>query len=424
MKLFNKKTKDSQADPVHTEVPAEVKAAKPRKSWWRFNKKSRQTNDPAAADDKAKKEKSARPGKGWRLFARKTGKADVEESAAAKSEKPGKAKKVKAAGPVSAPRRWRVVMVGIFLLLLFAMSGAGIGYAAGIQQRLGEENQQKLVAAATHYNYGVQAMLQSNYEVARLQFEYVLKIVPNFPGLQEKYTQTMMEIVKNSQPTATPQPTPTADMRGVETLFAQAQQLVNSKNGTAALVTLDTLRNQDLHYRTLDVDALYYLALRFSGADKILRQADQEGGLYDLTLASRFAPLDHEAVQYATWARNYITAISYWNVNWEKVVFYLNQVFSASPGLQDSKGNSVRSRTIEALWRYGDVLADSNNFCDAAKYYKYSLAIQQFDSVQAKYNSANLRCLGPSLTQQALPTAGPLVVETPTAGVIADTPTP
>jgi hypothetical protein len=233
-----------------------------------------------------------------------------------------------------------------------------------------------------------------------------------------------MEIAKNSQPTPTPQATPTPDMSGVDSLFAQAQQQVNAKQGTAALVTLDTLRNQDIHYRTLEVDALYYLALRFSGIDKIVRQADQEGGLYDLTLASRFAPLDHEAVQYANWSRNYITAISYWNVNWEKVVFYLNQVFSASPGLQDTKGNSVRSRTIEALWRYADVLMDSSNFCDAAKYYQYSLNIMKQDTVQVKYTSANLKCLGPSLTQAAIPTTPPVVAETPTPIVIPETPTP
>lgn len=280
------------------------------------------------------------------------------------------------------------------------------------------------MAAATHFNYGVQAILQSNFDVAQIQFEYVLKIYPNFPGLREKYTQTMIEIAKLNAPTPTPQATPTPDMRGVDALFAQAHQQVNAKQGTAALVTLDTLRNQDIHYRTLDVDALYYMALRFSGIDKILRQAVQEGGLYDLTLASRFAPLDHEAVQYATWSRNYLTAISYWGVDWQKVVYYLNQVFSASPGLQDSKGNSVRSRTVEALWRLGDTLMSSNKYCEAAQNYKYSLNIMQMDTVQAKYNAAYLKCMGPSLTQTAYPTTAPVVVETPTPAVIPDTPTP
>lgn len=361
--------------------------------------------------------KPVKPARQW--FWMKKKKAD--ENPDGMEEQPKKSKEPKA---ISAPRRWRVVLVGFFLLLLFALSGAGIGYASGIQQRLAQETQQKLVTAATHFNYGVQAMLQSNYEVARLQFEYVLQIEPNFPGLQEKYTQTMIEIAKNSQPTATIMPTPTADMRGVDALFAQAQQLVNAKQGSAALVVLDTLRNQDISYRTLEVDALYYMALRFSGIEKIAVQADQEGGLYDLTLASRFAPLDHEALNYATWARNYITAISYWNVNWERVVYYLNQVYSASPGLQDSKGNSVRSRTIEALWRYGDVLMGKNDFCEAAKYYQYSLNIMQQDKVAALYNTANLRCMGPALTQAAIPTNTPVVVETPTPQAIPETPTP
>lgn len=379
-------------------------------------KKVEAISETAQPDSPSKSKTSPKPLQ-WFQVKKKDSETESEE-------KKAKPKKVKEPKPVSAPRRWRVVLVGLFVMLLFTLSGAGIGYASGIQQRLSVESQQKLVAAATHYNYGVQAMLQSNFELARKQFEYVLQIQPDFPGLKEKYTQTMVEIAKLSQPTPTPQATPTPDNRGVEALFAQAQQQVNGKQGTAALVTLDTLRNQDIHFRTLEVDALYYLALRFSGIDKIVRQADQEGGLYDLTLASRFAPLDHEAVQYATWARNYITAISYWNVDWEKVVYYLNQVFSASPGLQDSKGNSVRSRTIEALWRYGDVLMDRGKFCDAAKYYQYSLNIMQQDKVNTKYATANARCIGPALTLTAsIPTAAPIVPTTP-APIIGDTPTP
>jgi len=353
----------------------------------------------------------------------KTTPQEADQAVAPQQEQPEKKDKRK---PVTAPKRWRVILVGLFVLILFAASGAGIGYAAGIQQRLVQQNQQKLVTAATHFNYGVGAMLQNNYEVAQIQFEYVLKIMPDFPGLREKYTQTMVELAKKNLPTPTPAATPTPDKRGVEALFAQAQQEVNSKNGTAAVKTLDTLRNQDIKYRTLEVDALYYMALRFSGLDKISRLADQEGGLYDLTLASRFAPLDHEALQYANWARNYVTAISYWNVNWEKVVYYLSQVYTASPGLQDSKGISARMRYIEALYRYGDVLMANDQYCDAANYYGGSIKIQENSTIQAKYAAANLKCMGPALTQQAIPTPTPipLVVETPTPVVVVDTPIP
>lgn len=459
MKLFNKKKEETENNPhpqVNESAPEDAEMAKniepaQNEKTWPFQPEKNGLNEsasvaentgesagPAAqrrkrffsrnqkASNKASGEeepsavgegKPTKPPRQWFWMKMKKAKA---ESVAAK-EQPNKSREPK---PVSAPRRWRVALTGIFLLVLFTLSGAGIGYASGIQQRLAHETQQKLMTAATHFNYGVQAMLQSNYEVARLQFEYVLQIEPNFPGLQEKYTQTMIEMAKNSQPTQTMMPTATADMRGVETLFAQAQQLVNAKQGTAALVALDALRNQDIHYRTLEVDALYYMALRFSGIDKIAVQADQEGGLYDLTLASKFAPLDHEALNYATWARNYITAISFWNVDWERVVYYLNQVYSASPGLQDSKGNSVRSRTIEALWRYGDVLMSKNNFCEAAQYYQYSLNIMPQDKVAALYNDANLRCIGPSLTLTAIPPAPPTPGETPTPQVIPETPTP
>ena len=400
-----------------------------------FKKKSAKTSlqeaetsavDPQTQPEKMDGQKPVSAPKRWQLFIKRFAKTKPPESKPSAPEPRAKPKKKTEQKPVSAPKRWRVILVGLFILILFAGSGAGIGYAAGIQQRMVQQNQQQLVTAATHFNYGVGAMLQKNYEVARIQFEYVLKIMPDFPGLKEKYTQTIMELAKKNLPTATPATTPTPDNRGVEALFAQAQQEVNSKNGTTALKTLDSLRNQDIKYRTLEVDALYYMALRFSGIDKILHQADQEGGLYDLTLASRFAPLDHEALQYANWARNYVTAISYWNVNWEKVVYYLNSVYTASPGLQDSKGNSVKSRTIIALWKYGDALMSNSLYCDAAKYYQYSIYIQENGTIKAKQEAAYLKCNGPALTQQAIPTAttAPLVVETPTPIVVTETPTP
>ena len=401
MKLFKKKNSDDTASEVESG-----------------------STEPQKQPEKTKKQKSVSIAKRWQLFMKKTAKGKSKETEPSSRDIQTKLKKPSEPKPVTPPKRWRVILVGLFIIFLFTVSGAGIGYASGIQQRLGQQNQQLLVTAATHFNYGVAAMLQKNFEVAQIQFEYVLKIMPDFPGLRDKYTQTMVELAKKNLPTPTSAATPTPDNRGVEALFAQAQQEVNSKNGTAALITLDKVRNQDIKYHTLEVDALYYMALRFSGLDKIQHQADQEGGLYDLTLASRFAPLDHEALQYANWARNYMTAISYWNVNWEKVVYYLNSVYSASPGLQDSKGNSARSRTIEALWRYGDVLNANDQYCDAAKYYQYSLDIQDNSSIKAKQAAANLKCIGPSLTQQAMPTAttAPLVVETPTA--IVDTPTP
>ena len=157
-----------------------------------FKKKSAKTSlqeaetsavDPQTQPEKMDGQKPVSAPKHWQLFIKRFAKIKPPESKPSAPEPRAKPKKKTEQKPVSAPKRWRVILVGLFILILFAGSGAGIGYAAGIQQRMVQQNQQQLVTAATHFNYGVGAMLQKNYEVARIQFEYVLKILPDFPGL-------------------------------------------------------------------------------------------------------------------------------------------------------------------------------------------------------------------------------------------------
>jgi len=351
-------------------------------------------------------------------------KAKVEEPKKASKPKPAaKEKKVVELEPVKAPRRWRVVLLGVLLLLLFAGTGAGAGYAAGIQQRLAQQNQQVAVTAATHFNYGLQAMLQGNFEVARLQFEYVLKIYPDFPGLREKYTEVMVAQAASNQPTAGPQATPTPDNRGAEALFAQAQQDVIAQNWLAAMTTLEALRNADKNYRTLEVDGLYYLTLRFTAIEKIGRLGDPEGGLYDLTLANRFAPLDHDALNYAGWARNFVNALAYWEVDWEKTVFYMSQVYLTTPGLMDSSGWTAAERHRVALYELGNYKVAIGEPCEAVQYYQSSLTIREDESVRAWLTDADLVCQGPALTQAAIPTAT-ITVVVPTVEIPTETPEP
>ena len=323
--------------------------------------------------------------------------------------------------PVLPPKRWRVILLGLLILLLLTGTGAGLGYSSGIQQRLAKENEQRLITAATHYNYGIRSMLEGNFEVARLQFEYVFKFVPDFPGLKEKYTQTIFELAKKNLPTPTPQATSTPDNRGVDALFAQARQEVNSKAFIAALKTLETLRNQDIHYHTLEVDGLFYMALRGGAVEKIIKEGDPEGGLYYFTLANRFAPLDHEAQNYIQWARMYSTAISYWDVDWAKVVQNMAQLYQAAPGIHDSSGSSVRDRYRDALIELGKLKIKSGlqiAACEAIELFQTSLTINNNEEVQDLLNQATNACYPPTPiptpTQLVAPSAEPTTIE-PTA---------
>ena len=70
------------------------------------------------------------------------------------------------------------------------------------------------------------------------------------------------------------------------------------------------VRGKDPTYRPVDVDGLMYLALRNRGMI-LITQGLMEEGLYDLSLAERFGPLDRDAMFRKTLAQQYLLANSY-----------------------------------------------------------------------------------------------------------------
>jgi len=319
---------------------------------------------------------------------------------------------------VKKPKRWRVILLGFLLILLLGSAGGGLGYYRGIRQRLNREQEETLTQAALQFQYGVQQMNSGNYALAQKHFEYVLQIYPDFPGLTEKYTEVMVRMAQSSQAVASPELTPTMDNRGAEALFNQAVQEVNTQQWEAALNTLEALRNADYTYRTLEVDGLYFITLRYRAVDKIVNEGDLEEGLYFLALLEQYAPLDHEAVNYANWARMYLTGASYWDVDWEQVVYFFSQLYAAFPYMHDGNGWTATDRFMLASERYGDLLASAGEHCAALPFFRNVLNISALEHVQNKYDDSYLECYPP--TPVPLPTDTPTPEISPTA--TTDTP--
>jgi tetratricopeptide (TPR) repeat protein len=314
---------------------------------------------------------------------------------------------------VNKPRRWRTVLLGILMILLLGAVGSGLGYQKGIEDRLARENQQLLTEAAMQYQYGIQQMANGNYNLARTHFEYVLKIYPKFPGITEKYTEVMVKLAEVSIPTPQPQATPTLSNLNAEGLFNQATQEVQSLQWTAAMNTLEALRNDDSAYRTLDVDGLYYIAIRYRAIEMILKEGNLEEGLYLLSVVNRYAPLDHDAVNYAEWARLYLTGASYWGVDWQQVVNYFSQLAPAFPNMWDGS-MTANSRLAKGSEFYGDQLEVSGDHCAAVQQYQTAINLEPNQALQDKYHRVFLECHPP--------TAKPKPTKTPEAGIPTDIP--
>ncbi len=314
-------------------------------------------------------------------------------------------------------------------MLVFVAIGGLLGYRAGIQQRLDKEASQVALVATEQFQLGLQDQKDGKLDQARQRFEYVVQINPGFPGIADKLAEVMVAINLAETPTAVPTPTltPTPDLRGVEELLAQARQQLANKDWTGTMATLDTLRKDNLDFHTVDVDGMYYEALRNLGVDNILKNGQLETGLYDLALAERFGPIDTEADGYRNWARLYLTGASFWAADWPQVINYFQQVYQALPNLRDGSGMTAVERYRTALVKYGDQLAAAGDFCKAQTQYEAALAVSPDPTVQPTAEYAAGKCAAG--TQQAQPTqesatATPQV--TPTSGTtpVVNTPTP
>jgi hypothetical protein len=292
-------------------------------------------------------------------------------------------------------RRWPVwMLLGLLVLVLIAVASGYAGYLRGIHMRQAAQDTLISSQLQEQFDLAVQDMSAGRYELAYQRLSYINQHDSNYPGMIDLLVEVRMNISTTPTPTLAPTPTltPTPDLRAVETLVSEAQQAVANNEWTKAIDTLLSLRKSDPQYQAVMVDDLLYISYRNRGRDKILREADLEGGIYDLTLAQRLGPLDAEAEGLLNWAGLYITGASFWEIDWAQAVYYFGQVAPALPNLQDGSHMTASERYKQALIGYGDDLMKKEQYCDAVG--QFELAASQGADVGGKYDEAIQGCAG------------------------------
>lgn len=330
------------------------------------------------------------------------------------------------------PRRLKLYLLGILIILVGAGLGTFFGYRAGVNLRLQAQQDQIVMLATNQYQLGLVDLQQGRYETAKKRFEYVISTDPKFPGAAEQLANVIMQMSLALTPTPEPTPTivPTPDLRGEEEMFSNIHQALVNQDWAGAIASIQALRDLNFEFRAVDLDGMYYIALRYLGVQNILNEGELEVGIYNLTLAERFAPLDVEAINYRNWARQYIAAASFWKIDWPRVIEYFAQIYPALPNLRDSSGYTATERYREALIGYGDQLMMESKFCEAQLQYEAALVFSNSPDVSSKATSAAEMCSGSQTTEtQGTPlatTASPTVTTTvvPTDVTPTETPTP
>ncbi len=289
-----------------------------------------------------------------------------------------------------------LTLLGLFALLLIAGLSAFFGYNSGISARKSTEATAVSQRVQEQFQLGLQELADKEYFRARQRFEYVINLKPNYPGVTEKLAESLLALNTTATPTLIPTPTlsPTQDLRSEEELFSAGKQSIANNDWEAAINTLLALRKNDPNYRTVEVDGFLFIALRNRGVDKIIKQADLEGGIYDLTLAKRFGPLDTEASGLLDWSSLYITGASFWEIDWKQAVQYFSQIAPQLPNLRDKSGMTAVERYRQALIGYGDELLGGKDPCNAIDAYQQALAIAPDAKVEESLTQAARQCDG------------------------------
>lgn len=309
-------------------------------------------------------------------------------------------------------RRWPWILLGIFMIFSAAGAGGWVGYNDAIRQRQEKQQSEVALKATTQYQLALLDQSAGRNDVALKRLQYVIQIDPSYPGAAEKMAEVMIAMAVTASPVPSPTVTitPTPDMRGEQELFDNARMILASGDWQRTVETLDALRQLNKTFNAVQVDGMYYIALRNRGMDKI-RRGQLEEGMYDMSLTERFGPLDKEADTYRTWSRMYITGASFWELDWEQVINYFSQIYASTPMLMDASGMTATERYRKALVAYGDELAEAGDYCAAEEQYQLALSISPTEDAATKATQVYRECHPATATPGSIiPTEG---IETP-----------
>lgn len=304
---------------------------------------------------------------------------------------------------IERPKKRGTILLIITILILALAGGTASGYGMGVSERLAAEEGQIQDQLSEQYALAVDDMTAGRYDAARQRLEFIISHSGDFPGATDMLADILVQqaITPSPIPSATPTMTPTPDTRDQENIFAQAEQQYAAREWTALMESLDSLRKKDPTYKAAKIDSMYYTALRERGLDQILgingyETTNLEGGIYDLSLAENFGPLDGYAAGLSSFASSYISAAANWDVDWAKAVELFRQVAGYAPNLRDATNVTATERLYQALLAYGDELVlspDKKTRCDGYEVWKEAKNMAELDyDYSQKYKVIKEEC--------------------------------
>jgi tetratricopeptide (TPR) repeat protein len=278
---------------------------------------------------------------------------------------------VQSEGESSSRSSWRPLLWVIPIALLLLGIAAAVGFFVGQSERDQAEVEQVTSIVQEQFALGLIDLDEERFDVARQRFEYIIQLDPSFPEAPERLADALLGLSEPLAAPTSPPVTPTPNLSPVQDIFDQAQAAFEEGDWDLTIAHLLALRAKDSEFRAVEADGLMYAALRNRGIRRISADKLLEEGIYDLSLAESFALLDEDANNWRSWAQLYLTANSFYGLNWEQAAFYFEVVYSVAPGIR----NDVAWKYAQAKFMYGMLLADGGDPCAAEEELDISLEV-------------------------------------------------
>ena len=278
---------------------------------------------------------------------------------------------VQSKGDSGARSSWRPLLWLLPAALLLLGLAAAVGYFVGQSERDQAEAEQVSSIVQEQFTLGLIDLDEERYDVARQRFEYIIHLNPSYPEAPERLAEALLGLSEPIAAPTSPAVTPTPNLSPVKDIFDQAQAAFEEGDWDLTIGHLLAMRAKDSEFRAVEADGLMYAALRNRGIRRISQDKLLEEGIYDLSLAESFALLDEDANNWRSWAQLYLTANSFYGLNWEQAAFYFEVVYTVAPGIR----NDVAWKYAQSLTMFALLLASGGDPCAAEEYLDLSLEV-------------------------------------------------
>ncbi len=257
--------------------------------------------------------------------------------------------------------------------------------------------------AERQYELGAGDLSAGEYGVAAERLAYAVQLKPTHT-LAAALLATAEEALRvTATPTSTPTPSPTltpsitpspeATLPPDPAAYLQkAQEAVRVQQWEAAIDNLDIVIALDPQYQRAAVNDLLYTALTSLGR-QYLNEGRMEEGILLVDRAGTIKALDGATVAARNLAVQYMTAMRYWGVDWDRTIENLEALYAQMPGYYD-----VRTRLKEAHIEIARTSLAKTDYCPAVRHLEAALQIETDAEAQNKLAEARTGCASATAT--------------------------